>query len=139
MDVQQILAGGMLLLMTIAAVLSWKSVGKRAAGPLALFAGVPYFWLVGSLPIRLRLAAIGVGVVASLIMLAVLGLLRPLRWMLLTGLATMVLLVALEFYPIKDTAIRNTLLALTAVSATGFIVFSVGSVVKEAKYHLANR
>ena len=138
MDVLQILAGGILLLMTIAAVLSWKSVGKRAA-PLALAAAIPYFWFVGGFPEGLRLVAIGVGVVGSLILLTIFGLLRPLRWVLLTGIATMVLLLAWEFLnPIHDT-IRNTFAALTAITAIAFVVLSVGCVVKEAKYHLANR
>lgn len=138
MDVPQILTG-LSLLALITVLLSTKAYRKWDAQ--SAFLGLAlYFLLINAFPIGLRFPAIGVGVIATLVLMARVGYLRPLRWMISTGLATMALLTALEFfYPIQDKAIRNTLLALTAISAIGFVVSAVWSVVKEAKYHLANR
>ena len=138
MDVPQILTG-LSLLALITVLLSTKAFRKWDAQ--SAFLGLAlYFLLINAFPTGLRFPAIGVGVIATLVLMARVGYLRPLRWMISTGLATMALLTALEFfYPIQDNAIRNTLLALTAISAISFVVAAVWSVVKEAKYHLANR
>jgi len=138
MDVPQILIG-LSLLALITVLLSTKGFGKWDAQTAFLGLAL-YFLLTNAFSIGLRFAAIGVGIIATLVLMATVGHLRPLRWMISTGLATMALLTALEFfYPIQDKAIRNTLLALTAVTAIGFVVSAVWSVAKQAKYNLANR